>query len=66
MPELFLRCWIALFDRVGADERGQSTAEYALVLLAVAALVGLFLTWTTKTNMIDKLFDSVIKKIIPG
>jgi len=49
-----------------ADEDGQTAAEYALVIIAAAAVAGLILAWATKTNAISRLFDVVIDKIIPG
>ena len=57
-----------LFDRVGAaaSEAGQTTAEYALVILGAAAIGTLVLTWATKSHVIGKLFDTVIGKILPG
>ena len=47
------------------DHRGQATAEYALVLLGVAAVALLVGVWAAKTNLIGKLFDLVIGKILP-
>ena len=38
---LFLRFLVARMQSVTHDERGQSTAEYALVICAAAAIVGL-------------------------
>ena len=32
------------------DDRGQSTAEYALVLLGAAGVALLLITWATKTG----------------
>jgi Flp pilus assembly pilin Flp len=46
-----------------ADERGQATAEYALVLLGAAAVALLIVAWATKTNLIAKLLDSVMGAI---
>jgi hypothetical protein len=42
------------------DEAGQSTAEYALVMIAAAAIGGLVLTWAHHTNLISNLFSSVV------
>jgi hypothetical protein len=50
----------------GIDEAGQSTAEYALVILGAVALATLLITWATGSHSISKLFDSVISKILPG
>jgi len=49
-----------------SDERGQTTAEYALVIIAAAAIAGLLLAWATKTHAITNLLDRVIELIIPG
>lgn len=48
-----------------ADDAGQTTAEYALVILGAAGLATLLITWATRSNAIGKLFDSVIGKILP-
>ena len=57
-----------LWDRVTAaiTEAGQTTAEYALVILGAAAIGTLVLTWATKSHVIGKLFDTVVGKILPG
>ena len=47
-------------------EVGQSTAEYALVILGAAAIATLLITWATGSHAISKLFDSVIAKVLPG
>ena len=52
-----------LADDGRRDERGQATAEYALVLLGVAAVALLVGVWAAKTNLIGKLFDLVFRKI---
>jgi len=45
-------------------ERGQATAEYALVLLGVAALALLVLAWAGGTDKVGELLDAVIDSII--
>ncbi len=45
-------------------DAGQATAEYALVLLGVAAIALLVAAWATKSGMIGQLFDAVIGKLI--
>ncbi len=45
------------------DESGQATAEYALVLLGVAALAILVMVWATKTGVITRLFEAVFEQI---
>lgn len=52
--------------RDAVSEAGQTTAEYALVILGAAAIGTLVLTWATKSHVIGKLFDTVVGKILPG
>ena len=47
------------------DESGQTTAEYALVMLGAAAIATLLIAWATSSHAIGKLFDEVIGKILP-
>jgi hypothetical protein len=57
----------ALFARIRArvvEPAGQTTAEYALVILGAAALATLLITWASKSNAISGLFDKVIGKIL--
>ncbi len=56
-----LRTW-----RVVLGESGQSTAEYALVILGAVAIATLLITWATGSHSITKLFDSVIDKVLPS
>ena len=51
-------------DRPGRSERGQATAEYALVMLAAAAIAGLLLAWAASTDGIGRLLDAVMQSII--
>jgi Protein of unknown function (DUF4244) len=50
--------------RSDRSESGQSTAEYALVMISAAAIAGLVLTWATHTNLIGGLFDSVVHGLL--
>ncbi|MGI8755335.1 MAG: DUF4244 domain-containing protein [Acidimicrobiales bacterium] len=45
-------------------EEGQATAEYALVLLGVAAVALLLAAWAAKSGKIGQLFDAVINQLI--
>ena len=45
------------------DERGQASAEYALVLLGAAAVALLVVAWATKSDLFGKLLDAVMKSI---
>jgi len=51
------------WGRARTDERGQASAEYALVLLGAAAIALLIVAWATKTDLIEKLLDTVVKSI---
>jgi len=43
---------------------GQTTAEYALVILAAAALATLVIAWATHSNAVGRLFDAVLDKVL--
>lgn len=62
----FVEAWaISSLARSRArGEAGQTTAEYALVILGAAAIAVLILSWATKTNVIGKLFDFVVDKVM--
>jgi hypothetical protein len=65
VSEFLLRLFVALGDRIDRADDGQTTAEYALVMLAAAAVAGLVLAWATKSHAMSRLFDAVIDKVIP-
>ncbi len=45
-------------------DRGQATAEYALVLLGAAAVALLVLAWAGQTDSIGRLFDTIVDSVI--
>jgi Flp pilus assembly pilin Flp len=45
------------------DERGQATAEYALVIVAAAAVALALIIWATSTDLLPSFFSTVIKKV---
>ena len=45
-------------------DRGQATAEYALVLLGAATVALLFVAWAAKSGKIGQLLDAVVDKVI--
>ena len=47
-----------------ADDRAQSTAEYALVLLGAAGVALLLVAWATKTDKVTRLLNSVIDRVL--
>jgi len=52
-----------LAARPAPDERGQASAEYALILLGAAAIALLLVAWATKSDLVGKLMDTVMKAI---
>ena len=60
---LFLYAHVLAFTRA-RDDRGQASAEYALVLLGAAAIALLVVAWATRNDMVGKLLDGVMKHIL--
>lgn len=58
----------ALTSRLERGDRGQATAEYALVILGVAAIAMAVVSWVTRSNLVGKLLDlvfgSLFRKIL--
>ena len=46
------------------SEAGQTTAEYALVILGAAALAALLIAWATRSGTIDRLFEAVLERVL--
>lgn len=46
--------------RSSRDERGQSSVEYAFVILVAAVIGSLAIAWAGKTGAIGDLFDSMM------
>ena len=68
LPLLWLEVTAARVGRrVARSDRGQATAEYALVLLGAAAVAVLLMGWAAKSGkigeLLDKVFDTVTHKI---
>jgi hypothetical protein len=49
--------------RLGS-ERGQTTAEYALVILAAAAIALVLLVWARSSGKLPAFFDQIIDRIV--
>ena len=62
--QVFALTTAARFRRRLADDRGQSTAEYALVLLGAATVALLLMAWATKTDKITRLLNSVLDRVL--
>jgi Flp pilus assembly pilin Flp len=46
-----------------SDERGQATAEYALVIVAAAAVALALIIWATSTDLLPSFFTTVLNKV---
>lgn len=68
MTRLFIRAHTLLLDALPTLRRrpdaGQTTAEYALVLVGVAAIALLVVAWASDTNKIGRLLDGVLDSIL--
>lgn len=51
-------------DHPCTADAGQATVEYALVLLAAAAIAVLVITWATTTGRVGELFDRVFDNVV--
>jgi Flp pilus assembly pilin Flp len=45
------------------EEKGQTTAEYALVILAAAAIAIVLITWARSSGKLPAFFDHIIDTI---
>lgn len=58
----------AITRRTRGGDDGQATAEYALVILGVAAIALAVVSWVTRSNLVGKLLDlvfgSLFRKIL--
>jgi len=51
-------------SRLRREEKGQTTAEYALVILAAAAIAVVLIAWARSSGKLPAFFDSVIDSVI--
>ena len=51
-------------QRGPVGERGQATAEYALVLVAAAVVAIALIAWASSTDMLPSFFNTVMEKVI--
>jgi Flp pilus assembly pilin Flp len=49
--------------RIVREELGQATAEYALVVVAAAAVAGTLIFWATNSGALAALFDAVVDRV---
>ncbi len=60
---LIERCSRSSGGAAGGEE-GQATVEYALVVLAAAAIALLVIAWAARTGKIGLLFDLVFDRVL--
>ncbi len=64
-----MRIWLRMLVRVQTRfasppaERGQTTAEYALVILAAAAIAIVLIAWARSSGKLPAFFDHIIDEI---
>ncbi len=61
--QLALSLWIRACDLLRREE-GQTTAEYALVILAAAAVAVVLIAWAHSSGKLPAFFDNVIDQVI--
>ena len=49
--------------RILREEAGQTTAEYALVILAAAAVAVVLIAWARASGKLPAFFDSIIDQV---
>ncbi len=45
------------------DEEGQATAEYALVIIAAAAVALALIVWATNSSALPSLFEAAVRRV---
>lgn len=60
---LYLMTWFGHVRNRLHSERGQATTEYALVLIAAAAIAVALITWATTSGTLRLFFEAVIRRV---
>ncbi len=55
--------WLKMLTFVRREE-GQTTAEYALVILAAAAVAVVLIAWARSSGRLPAFFDQIIDQVI--
>jgi Flp pilus assembly pilin Flp len=55
--------WVRVMTSVRREE-GQTTAEYALVILAAAAIAVVLIAWARSSGRLPAFFDHIIDTVI--
>ena len=59
-----LLSWFVRVQLALSREEGQTTAEYALVILAAAAIAVVLIAWARSSGKLPAFFDHVIDTVI--
>ncbi len=51
-------------ERFSREEEGQTTAEYALVILAAAAVAVVLISWAHSSGKLPAFFDHIIDNVV--
>jgi Flp pilus assembly pilin Flp len=58
--------FMELGRRLLTDESGQTTAEYALVILGAAAVAGALIAWAGGGDVIKNFFNKIFSQLMKG
>jgi hypothetical protein len=58
VADLWVRAWIR-----ARPDAGQTTAEYALVILAAAAVAVVLIAWARSSGKLPEFFDNIIDQV---
>jgi Flp pilus assembly pilin Flp len=58
-----LLSWYVRIRTLFAREGGQTTAEYALVILAAVAVAVVLIAWARSSGKLPALFDKVVDQV---
>lgn len=63
-PTVRLGAWLqARLATRGRGDRGQTTAEYALVVIGAATVAMLLIAWATDTGKVSTLLNKVVESV---
>jgi Flp pilus assembly pilin Flp len=58
-----LLAWVTYLRARLSEDRGQATAEYALVLIAAAAIAVALITWASTSGTLRAFFEAVMRRV---
>jgi Flp pilus assembly pilin Flp len=59
----YVRALLTRARRRSTEEAGQTTAEYALVILAAAAVAVVLIAWARSSGKLPAFFDNIIDQV---